>query len=204
MPPVWMQVGIGVATLVGAGVFVARGIEDLGHSDVRLAEKLLDVRAVNRAPPPFELESMDGRRVRLADFEDRTVVINFWATWCPPCIEEFPSLRTMVEQFRDRPDFVFLAISTDETWEPVRRFFADAPPDFPVLLDPGGELARAYGTTKFPETYVVQRGQTVGHIVGPRTWDHWYARVYVDRWLQARPRQPARASVDADSRSARR
>lgn len=82
------------------------------------------------------------------------------------------------------PRFVLLAVSADESWEPVRKFFGEQAPRFTVLLDAKGELARKYGTTMFPETYVVKGGKIVGFIEGPRKWDEWYAEQYLRELLR--------------------
>jgi hypothetical protein len=79
-----------------------------------------------------------------------------------------------------------VAVSADESWEPVKRFFGDDPPAFEVLLDEGGELARKYGTTMFPETYVIRDGKIIGFIEGPRNWDDWFAAGYVEALVAAR------------------
>lgn len=169
--------------LVAVVILGIRGVRWAQSGDARVASRLLRVETPSRAAPPFELETLDGGRIALSDFADRTVVLNFWATWCPPCVEEMPSLEELAGRFTAREDIVFLAVSTDDTWEPVREFF-DEPPPFPVLLDPEGRLARQYGTTKFPETYVIERGRIVGYIVGPREWDAWYAVAYVRSLLE--------------------
>lgn len=178
------KLAILLATAVGFSTFIALGAQDVRHADTRLARAVLDADVRDGAPEDFRLESMDGRQVSLSDLADRTVVVNFWATWCPPCIEEMPSLRRLASSFEGRSDVELVAISTDDDWGPVRDFFADAPPNFTVLLDPGGAVARQYGTTKFPETYLIQRGQVRGFVQGPRAWDRWYARAWVGSYVE--------------------
>ena len=175
-----------VLTLGAAGWFVAEGLAATRSGPERLSRALLDVAPRTTAPIDFELERMDGETVRLADLRDKTVFLNFWATWCPPCVEEMPSLRRLYAAFEDDPRFAFLAVSTDASWSEVRTFFADDPAPFPVLLDPEGAVARQYGTTKFPETYVLQDGRIVGHIIGPRDWDRWFAEGWLREVLEGR------------------
>ncbi|MEL6187650.1 MAG: TlpA disulfide reductase family protein [Myxococcota bacterium] len=179
VPPPWAVGLLVVVTLGGASFFVAQGLDDLGTANARLTAELLDVKT--RAAPPldFELETMDGQRVRLSSLRDKTVFLNFWATWCPPCVEEMPSLRRLYGKLQEREDFVFLAVSTDDAWPEVKKFFEAEPAQFPVLLDAKGEIARKWGTTKFPETYVIHQGEVVGHIVGPRDWDDWFAEAWL-------------------------
>ncbi len=177
--PLPVRVAIVLAVLVGAGYFIQDGIAAARTGRGRLARSLLKVEARNEAPPSFTLERMRGGQAASEDqFRGRVVFINFWATWCPPCVEEMPSMLRLKEKMRDEPRFDMLAISTDEAWAPVRKFFERAPP-FEVLLDKEGDLARRYGTEKFPETYVVVDGRLVGYIIGPRDWDTWYAEAYL-------------------------
>lgn len=185
MPPSPVVILLLAAGLGGAGWSVARGLDQVSHGRERLARTLLDVTERTGPPIDFALENTKGETVRLSSFGDKTVFLNFWATWCPPCVEELPSLRRLYHQLKDHPDFVFLAVSTDESWDDVKTFFSDDPAPFPVLLDRGGEIARRYGTTKFPETYVIRNGRLVGHIVGPRSWDRWFAEGWLREVLDA-------------------
>lgn len=178
---VWLL--IGASFLLAAG-FVAKGVLEAQSGPRRLAATLLDVKPHNKAPIDFELTTMGGEKVKLSNLRDKTVFLNFWATWCPPCVEEMPSLRRLQAKLKDDPNFVFLAVSTDEEWNVVRRFFAKDPAPFTVLLDPKGGLARRYGTTKFPETYVIHDGLLVGHIIGPRDWDDWFAEGWLRELLE--------------------
>lgn len=133
--------------------------------------------------PAFSYPDLDGRQRSSNEFSDKVVVLNFWATWCPPCIEEMPSMRRLHQRFATHPDFEMLAVSTDESWAPVRELLAKEPPGFEVLLDPGGAIAKQYGTTVFPETYVLVDGQIVAFIEGPRDWDAWFAHAYLEGLL---------------------
>lgn len=179
-PPGWAVLSLLLLALGGAGFFVSEGLHAAGEADERLAATLLEVVPRSGAPIDFELKDMSGRPVKLSSFRGKTVFLNFWATWCPPCVEEMPSMRRLYANLADHPDFVFLAVSTDEGWDEVRAFFEKEPAPFPVLLDAGGTVARAYGTTKFPETYVIRDGKLLGHIIGPRDWDRWFA----EDWLR--------------------
>jgi peroxiredoxin len=182
-PPAVTALLLAVAIL-GAGYFFAEAVASAGVGRGRLAAQLFRVDApkIERAIE-FRLESYDGKKVGLDDFRGKVVLVNFWATWCPPCVEEMPSMRRFYDKMKSDPRFVFLAISADDGWDPVRSFFEREPPPFPVLLDPSGALAKKYGTEKFPETYVIIDGRIVGFIWGPRDWDRWYAEAYVESVL---------------------
>lgn len=179
VPPKVLTVALLALALGGAGYFVSEGLATARGAEGALASKLLNVVSKNETPPSFDLPGYDGKKMGLADVQGKVVFLNFWATWCPPCVEEMPSMKRLQARMADDPNFSMVTISTDEEWAEVRQFFEGDAPPFPVLLDPGGDLAKRYGTEKFPETYVLVDGRLVGHIVGPRDWDHWYAEAYL-------------------------
>lgn len=189
VPPKAVTLLLVAAALGGVAYFGAQGLQAAKSGEGKLAGTLLRVQARNERPEAFELSNLQGEKVSLASLKGKVVFVNFWATWCPPCVEEMPSMRRLREKFADDDRFVMLAISADEGWEPVRKFFATDKPPFPVLLDANGALAKKYGTEKFPETYVIIDGKLVGYIVGPRDWDAWYAEAYLRALLP-----PSRAS----------
>ena len=150
-----------------------------------------------RAPaPPFELSALDGSKVSLAKLQGRVVFVNFWATWCPPCRDEMPSMVKLGQEIERRHPgkFKMVAISVDDGWQPVKEYFAGPPFVGPpasvtVALDTSQASARAYYCTargfcpdiKFPETYIVdQQGRLVGYVVGPRNWDNPAALAYLE------------------------
>jgi len=137
------------------------------------------------AAPGFDLPCLGGERIRLADLAGRVVMVNFWATWCEPCIMEMPSLEKLREQL-EGPGFELVTISVDEEpGAPARLLsqLARVPggrvPGYVVALDPGGKLAAAYGTSKFPETYVIGAdGKLLVRFIGPRDWSQpMYSRL---------------------------
>ena len=112
----------------------------------------------------------EGNTVRLSDFRGEVVLLNFWATWCPPCVEEMPSLQKLQEALGEKGLNV-LAISVDERKEDVERFQKELDLSLPILYDPGAKVAHSFATFKFPETYIVGRdGRLVGKVIGPRDW----------------------------------
>ncbi len=176
-----------MAAAIGAAGWCGwQGLKVRTTAPQQLAGKLLEVKLKNDIPYDFELRTLAGKTVSLKELRNKTVFLNFWATWCPPCIEEMPSLRRLYQRLVDHPNFVFLAVSTDDDWGVVQRFFEREPANFPVLLDAKGGLARRYGTSKFPETYVIDHGRLVGHIIGPRDWDKWYAEAWLRGLLEQR------------------
>ena len=103
--------------------------------------------------PDFSLS--DGTRtVRLADYRGKVVLVNFWATWCTPCIEEIPSLEALQKEM---PQIVILAVSIDDDPDAYRRFLVDHQVTLLTVNDPAQRVNALYGTHLFPETYVVDR-----------------------------------------------
>lgn len=117
-----------------------------------------------------------GKETTLAELaKGRDLIINFWATWCPPCIEELPSLEMLTRQMHQssNPLPLVVAISVDETVEDVKGLVQtlDFVPSFIVLHDPSGMFAMTVGTKKFPETYWVKAdGKLVYKWPGPQDW----------------------------------
>jgi peroxiredoxin len=121
--------------------------------------------------PEFRLQALDGRTVSLADFRGKVVMVHFWATWCPPCVEEIPTLEQL-HRSASSTDFEILAVSVDEGGaSAVAEFMRRNGFSLPALLDPGGSVAGLYGTFKFPETYIIDRRGVVKYkAIGPRDW----------------------------------
>lgn len=172
-------------TLFAFAYVVNTGFDERKHGRLMLTGSLLRVEARDELPVGWELPALKGGQIKLADLRGKVVFINFWATWCPPCIEEMPSMIRLQDRMKQDEHFLMLAISADEGWEPVRRFFEKGPPPFTVLLDAKGKKAAEYGTTMFPETYIVIDGRVRGFIEGPRNWDDWYAEAYLRELIEA-------------------
>ncbi len=127
---------------------------------------------VGEVAPIFALPAPDQQMVRLSDYRGQTVLINFWATWCPPCAAEMPSLERLSKTLA-RDDFHVLAISVDDAgWGPVENFIKRFSLTFPVLLDVRSEVAALYKTYQLPESYLVgPDGVVAVKYIGPREWD---------------------------------
>lgn len=121
--------------------------------------------------PEFALADMDGGMHRLADYRGKLVVLNFWATWCPPCRREMPAMQRAWEKVRDE-DIVILAVNVGEDSDTVFLFTADYPVEFPLLLDRQAEVIERYGVTGLPTTYIIDpRGRITHRTIGTREWD---------------------------------
>lgn len=120
--------------------------------------------------PDFTLKDLKGNQVTLKNFKGRVVFLNFWATWCPPCRREMPSMERLYKQLKDR-DFTMLAVDMQESEKRVRAFISEFSLSFPVLLDLNGDISSLYGIVGLPTTYIIDReGKIIGKAVGPRDW----------------------------------
>jgi peroxiredoxin len=121
--------------------------------------------------PEFRLPEQDGRIVSLSDFKGKVVMVHFWATWCPPCVAEIPTLDRLSREIGGK-DFVLLAVSVNEGGiEEVAPFMRKHGLSLPVLFDSDRKVSALYGTFKFPETYIVGRRGIVRYkAIGPRDW----------------------------------
>lgn len=143
--------------------------------------------------PPFRLPSITGGEVDVASFRGRLVVVNFWATWCAPCVTEMPSLERLHRALKDE-GLVVLGVSVDEDEPALRRFAAERGVTFPILRDPGGRsAAAAYHTTGYPETFVVDDGGVLREsYVGPAEWDTPGALAHFRELLRSLSTSPTR------------
>jgi len=124
---------------------------------------------VGRRAPDFSVTDSD-RKVELNQIEGpKVVVLNFWATWCPPCVEEMPSLSAMQFQLQDRVQV--LAVSIDEDSDAYHRFLEERGIHFLTVRDPERRSADLYGSVMWPETYVIdRRGIVRRKFIGPVNW----------------------------------
>lgn len=123
-----------------------------------------------RTAPDFTLKTLKGDSVSLSQFRGKVVFLNFWATWCPPCRAELPSMSRLNEVFAGR-DFVMLAVNVEQDKGIVEDFLKVRPHDFTVLLDPEGKAQSLYQVFRFPETFLIDKeGRIVERFLGARDW----------------------------------
>jgi peroxiredoxin len=116
--------------------------------------------AVNFAAPELSLENIDGQTESLADYRDRVVLVNNWATWCPPCKAEMPTLAAYYNEHRSE-GFTIIAIEAGDPADAVAPFVQSYSLEFPIWLDPNGAALRAFGNGTLPNSYVMDRSGTV-------------------------------------------
>ena len=120
--------------------------------------------------PDFTVKDAD-RSVTLSQLRGHTVVLNFWATWCPPCVEEMPSLVQMQQRLKDKGVTV-LAVSVDADEGAYHRFLKDHGVTFLTVRDADQKSNNLYGTFKFPETYIIDRdGKVRRKFIGAVDWN---------------------------------
>ena len=120
---------------------------------------------------PFELPNLSGGKTVLSAKPDKLTLLHFWFTRCPPCIEELPSLLRLARA-QGKGNFRLLTVSVDEDADTVRKFLAiHGLADLPVAIDPQKTIPQKYGTTKYPESYLIDHRGTVRYrFVNKRNW----------------------------------
>ncbi|HEY5448359.1 MAG TPA: TlpA disulfide reductase family protein [Polyangia bacterium] len=123
----------------------------------------------NGPTPDFQLPDAAGRTVSLSQQRGHPVFLNFWATWCPPCVDEVPAIEDLARRLKGT-DMRMLAVSVDDDWDKVRRFFAKGS-DIGVLLDVSHDIPKKFGTEKYPETFLVDAaGRIRYYFINKRDW----------------------------------
>ena len=120
--------------------------------------------------PSFTVTADDGRLIKSTNFGGKLLVLNFWATWCPPCVEETPSLSEFARQMQGQGGVV-LAVSVDKNEQAYKRFLQQVRPAFLTTRDPDADIPAEFGSFKWPETYVIdQSGRVRQKYVSNRNW----------------------------------
>jgi peroxiredoxin len=134
---------------------------------LQLAGPLRSIAEQPAPAPDFELPDLNGKTHRLADYRGKVVILNFWASWCPECLEEMPSLDGLYKKFKNQ-DLVVLGITSDRKKGPVLEVLKKTPVTYPLLPETGGGVfIRKYTVIGLPTTIVVdRRGFIAERIVG--------------------------------------
>ncbi len=142
-----------------------------------------------KAPPPLVTTQFDGTPFDLAQLRGRGVVVNFWATWCAPCLREMPALERTQAALGDGVRVV--AVNLGEPPSSIARFLERQPLSLPILLDANGKIGDAWGVKALPVTFLIDaQGQLVETVMGEKPWD---TRPWLDKLRQLGPLTPARA-----------
>jgi cytochrome c biogenesis protein CcmG, thiol:disulfide interchange protein DsbE len=152
-----MRVKRSFSAILFVGLFLLAGCNSGSHPP-----------RIGSTAPAFTITDSQ-RTVALSQFEGKPVVLNFWATWCPPCIQEMPSLVQLQKQLGDK--VTILAVSEDDDDSAYKQFVRDHNVDLLTIRDTGQKTNALYGTFKFPETFVIDRnGKIVRKFIGAQEW----------------------------------
>ena len=148
-----------------------------------IAFSLRDTSAKEGGPAPeFTIRTDDGRQVSAKDFGGKVLVLNFWASWCPPCIQEIPSLSQFQKRFQNSGVKV-VAISIDKNAQRYREFLRKLPVSFETAWDPSGDISAKYGTYQIPETYIIKDGRVMRKFANSADWNSPDVNEYVKSLL---------------------
>src|SRR5882672_7325460 len=132
----------------------------------------------------FAVPTPGGETFRLGDQRGKVVMVNFWATWCPPCLEEMPAMERLYRRHKDA-GFTLVAISVDADPKKVTPFVSEHKLTMPIGVDPKMDLANTYGVRALPSSFVVSRdGNLAALAIGPRHWDNDAAHSLVEGMLR--------------------
>jgi peroxiredoxin len=171
---------LALGLVAGASVFVAvRFFAGAHETLVRTREgacnalnpddKDMPAALKDRDAPDFALPDSSGHMITLGQQRGHPVMLNFWATWCPPCVDEVPSIEDLARTV-DGTDMRLLAVSVDDDWTAIRRFFVKGT-KIGVLLDTSHKVPKTFGTEKYPETYLIDaQGRVRHYFINKRNW----------------------------------
>ena len=127
--------------------------------------------AIGETAPSFTVPAMPSGYLALNQYRQQVVVLHFWATWCPPCVEEAPSLEVFAEKMKTQ-GIVVLGVSVDDDRTALQNFIENYHLRFAVGIDPDRSLAARFGTVQFPETYILDRqGRLAEKVIGATDWN---------------------------------
>jgi cytochrome c biogenesis protein CcmG, thiol:disulfide interchange protein DsbE len=167
-----------VALALGVGIIVVFAMPSYRQGEASMAGKTASNFGLNFA----------GKPIHLSDLRGKVVVLNFWASWCPPCVDEAPSLNRLHKYIESRNGLV-LGVAADDDPYAFSKFIIDQGISFPTYRDPGSKdrgspIALSFGTSMIPETYVIDRhGKIARKIIGRQEWDSPDMRAYFDALL---------------------
>ena len=160
------------------GIVVVFALPSYRHGEASVAGKRAEDFALN----------LNGKPAHLSDLRGKVVVLNFWGTWCPPCVEETPELNRLQKYIASR-NGVVLGVAADEDQGVYEKFLRDQGVNFATYRDPNTKdnhspIAESYGTSMIPETYIIDRqGKIARKIIGFQKWDSPQMRAYFDSLL---------------------
>jgi cytochrome c biogenesis protein CcmG/thiol:disulfide interchange protein DsbE len=171
--PLVRRIAAWTAVALAAGILVLFAMPSYRQGEASIAGK---------PAPDFPL-TLTGKSEHLADLKGKVVVLNFWATWCPPCVNETPALNRL-EKYIDSRGGMVLGVSVDEDGAAYEKFLKDQSVVFPTYRDATKKSSADYGTSIYPETYIIDRhGKIARKFVGEQQWDSAEMLRYFDAIL---------------------
>ncbi len=135
--------------------------------------------SVNKAPD-FTLQDLSGKNINLSSFRGKTILLNFWATWCPYCRKERDHLNSVYNEYKDK-GLIIISVATDNSIETVREFMKKVPADYIVLSDKDKEVSNSYKVRGLPTSFLIDReGVVQEKIVGFREWTNTGSKKHLD------------------------
>jgi len=132
--------------------------------------------------PAFTITTDQGKQITPASFGGRILVLNFWASWCAPCVQEIPSLNRFQEKYAEK-GVVVVAISIDKNPDKYKSFLQRIPVAFSTARDPSADISAQYGTFQIPETYLIKDGKVMRKYGNREDWNSDEITHYVDSLL---------------------
>jgi peroxiredoxin len=153
----WFYASIGLAAmLILSGVILLSVMKEPPSSGQVVPDQLVTPAAGDIVAPDFDLKTVDGQTVKLSDYRGQVVLLNTWATWCPPCRAEMPQLEAYYREHQDQ-GFVVVAVNSEESSETVAAFLQSQDFTFPVVLDPEGTVMSRYEVRALPTSFFIDR-----------------------------------------------
>lgn len=166
-----LKTGVVLAFIVGLLYLFARPDYRQGEASLR-----------GRTAKDFPL-TLDGKPTHLSDLRGKVVLLNFWASYCEPCVDEAPALDQLQQRLSTQGGTI-LGVSIDEDQNAYQEFLRNFNVDFPTFRDPSRHISLDYGTVMIPETYVIDRGGRIDRkLVGPQDWTSPTMLAYLDSVL---------------------
>jgi peroxiredoxin len=170
-----------LASLLAPAAFAAGEVTAEEFKAVGLAALKEGTRSID-----FTLIDLSGKKVSLSNYRGKLVFLNFWATWCPPCRAEMPSMERLYQKLKAK-GLVILAVDLQEDAKTVQKFVGELKLTFPVVLDSDGRVGATYGARSIPTTYIIGReGSALGGTIGGHEWDSPQMVAFFTRLLESK------------------
>ena len=128
--------------------------------------------AVGNVAPDFELNTVDGKSLSLSDLRGKKVILNFWATWCPPCRDEMPEMQKFYEEHHKNVEIVAVNLTSQDSINKIKPFIQEYGLTFPIVLDENGEVLKLYEIEPIPTSYIIDSKGIIRHkFIGPMTFN---------------------------------